>query len=335
MSNPPPIEPPLAQETTLNYATEYVDTRRPGVIIAMGVLSIVFSVAFALSAGFSLLMTIGLAASPGRQVYSSTTMSAPTPDGIGQAPRSLISLRIQQMTMLSSARKDVLDGFLAQKGTEVDPHARRLTDPNRAAKMITAAGALPEGETFIDFNRGRMTLTDTRARFEPTGTTHVIEVDFSAVDPAPGEQGFVPQGVLAQSAATSSGATTIPVVMPKMGATSIALQTINGIMAVALALLLLIAGIFTVQSKALGRRLHLVWAWLKLASAVFGAIATYTMYVEIMKLSAASGGANTVPANSIAIVMALMSIGVAVLYPIAVLIVMNLRSVKNYLASVA
>ena len=82
--------------------------------------------------------------------------------------------------------------------------------------------------------------------------------------------------------------------------------------------------------------LHLWWAWLKIAVSLFGAVATYIFWREFIGQAVATSGQPNVATTALStgIIMSLMGLFLAVLYPIAVLIVMHLRSVRNYLSSV-
>lgn len=352
MSFPPPIP-----AETLSYATEYVDTRRPGSLMAIGVLSIVFSIMFGLSALFSLMMAVGIAAGPRTTVrtttssnsFSTTTvmvgggtvtnvanpaanLSTAFPDGIGSTARQLIVDRANALRPLSPTRVDVLSAFLAQKGDTVDHRLRTLTSSAVATQMVTQSDATAEGFDAIDFTSGRLTLEDQRAIFEPIGTTDLITVDFSSRHPLPGEAGFDPEGGPGSNRIIPTTATA-PI---NVGKPIIVMQTLSGIFSGVLALLLLLAGILTVRAKPSGRRTHLWWAWLKIFASVFSAVATYLFWNQIISQSPSSGGqANPAAVATMAsIVMSLFSFVGALLYPIAVLIVMNTRGVKNYLSSV-
>jgi hypothetical protein len=330
MSSPPPIH-----VQPLSYASEYVDTRRPGIIIAMGVLSIVFSVTFGLTALFTLMMTLGAAVGTTTATYTTNPTLTPVyPDGIGSGPRAIIVKDNPLLATFSQARRDALEGFLAQQGQQIDARLRTLTDPQVLYAMIQSSGKLDDAHDCIDFNSGRLTLEDTKAVFEPIGTADVIVVDFADTDPKPGQAGFDPEGGRGNSS-MSNTATTRTSGRMAIGSTTVALQSLTGIVGGALAILLLVAGISTVRARPAGRKLHLWWAWLKILAIVFGTIATYLFWRELItQANLASGQSNAAPAAGVGIVMSAIGFVGAILYPIAVLIVMNLRSVKNYLSSV-
>jgi hypothetical protein len=327
------LSPPPIPVQPLSYASEYVDTRRPGIIIALGVLSIIFSITFGISAIFALLMAIGAAAGPTARASVPAASIVPSwPDGIGSGPRAIVLAHISSVHALSQTRQDVLDGFLAQQGEQIDSRLRRLEDPHLVPKIITQIGKSDEGFDYVHFTRGKLTLEDTKAIYEPWGTTDLITVDFASADPKPGMVNFDPTGGIGPSGTTTVATTTRLVISN----TSIVLQTVTGVLCGILAALLLVAGVFTVRARPAGRTLHLWWAWLKIVVSLFGAVATYIFWREFIGQTAAASGQPNVATTALStgIVMSLMGLGLAVLYPIAVLIVMHLRSVRNYLSSV-
>lgn len=327
------ISPPPLVAEPLSYASEYVDTRRPGVIVALGVLSILFSISFALSALFALLMAIGAAAGPtARTTATATTLTPSFADGIGDGPRAMMVDHIASLQAMSQTRRDVLNGFLAQKGELIDSRLRKLADPLLVQRIVTQTGKTDEGFDYILFTSGKLTLEDAKATFEPWGSTDLVTVDFSSADPKPGMVKFDPTGGGVPFSATTV-ATTAKMVISN---SSIVMQTVTGVLNGALSALLLVAGIFTVRARPAGRTMHLWWAWLKIAVSLFGAVATYIFWREFIGQTAAASGQPNVAATALStgLIMSLMGLGLAILYPIAVLIVMNLRSVRNYLSSV-
>lgn len=326
--------PPIPSEAPLEYATAYVDTRRPGIIIAIGVISIVFSVFYGIIAAVALMMAVGLSAAasagPATVTVSTSTAGAAAPatqaDALRVRRRELIIGHIESIAPLTPPRRDVLDAFLTEKGTDIDPRIATIETPDAAARLVIDTGTADDGRTFIEFHSGRLTIADTAAIFEPTGTTDFIEMDFAAATFKPGEPGF------SHTPSTAVGPTGPTFTGPLFSKTGIALQFANGLMASALAVLLLAAGIFTLLSRPLGRRLHLAWAALKILGAFLGAVAVYWFYMDIMT-STATMTPGPSASTGISVMMALISLGLALLYPIAVLIVMNVRSVRNYLSS--
>lgn len=309
----------------LNYASEYVDTRRPGAVIAIGVLSIVFAVTFFFSASFYTLAAIGLTTAPVRSTSSSVPANFTTasPDGIGEGPRHLLMDRVNQLAPLSPARQVAFEQFLIHQGAELDVRVRTLASADLADRIIVGSSHGEDGADLIDFANGRLTLRDTEAIYEPTGTTRLITVTVDASAPL--------------SHTAQFGTTTMPAVTSTRamisGSTLLTMGT-GGVFNVLLALLLMAAGILTLRTRPIGRRLHLWWAGLKFLGAILSAVGVYLFYDDMMTITSASNGTNAAMATPVSLIMSLLSLGFALLYPIAVLIVMNTRSVKNYLSSV-
>lgn len=107
----------------------------------------------------------------------------------------------------------------------------------------------------------------------------------------------------------------------------------DGVLRLGLALLLIAAGVLVLREHPLGRKLHLIWAWVKIPAALLSAAASWHMTSRMFASMPATSG---VPAKSIMMGM-LVGIGfqlfLAWAYPIAVLIVMRTRTVRNYYAT--
>lgn len=332
MSMPPPL-----QAEPLSYATEFVDTRRPGSIIAIGVLSIVFAVVFGLSAGFAILMAIGAAAGTATATststtstsggYMSTTIVSPavgstaTPTnapgnaaagGLGNRSRELLISSIDQRRALSPERREILAAYLAKSGQAIDARLRDAREANDVWPLVRDVTRNAAGEDVIEFTTGELVLDDS--------TAHFTQID------EPRDVNNTNQGSL------SSTTTRRKLVISP---TATAWQSVTGCVNAVLALVLLVAGILMLSSKPIARKLHLWWAWIKIVASLGTAVATYFFWMEFMTQAiTANGQANTaVAANTAAIVMGTLPALVAMLYPIAVLITMRSQKLKNYLSS--
>lgn len=102
-----------------------------------------------------------------------------------------------------------------------------------------------------------------------------------------------------------------------------------------LAVLLIVAGVFVLRDHRLGRRLHLIWAWIKIPVSLLGAV----VYWQTMSTFFASMPAGTAPGvtpqymSSMMLITGLVQAGVACAYPLGVLIVMKTRTVRDFYAS--
>lgn len=115
---------------------------------------------------------------------------------------------------------------------------------------------------------------------------------------------------------------------------AIAMVIVDAVGGLLLAILLLIAGILVLKQSPRGRKLHLIYALVKIPIVILGVIGWTWIIRDIVSAIQTSVGA-TAPMSS-AKPMAGFTIAfavVALIYPIALLIVMNTRSVKEYYAS--
>jgi len=101
---------------------------------------------------------------------------------------------------------------------------------------------------------------------------------------------------------------------------------------IGLAVLLLIAGIQTMRQALVGKRLHLVWAWIKIPTAIAGWSLTILMYYRMQQPMMAGmmppGSATGMTFGYVA--FAVGSVVVACIYPVALLILFRTRSMRMY-----
>jgi hypothetical protein len=105
---------------------------------------------------------------------------------------------------------------------------------------------------------------------------------------------------------------------------------VDGVLRLVLALLLIAAGILVLREHPLGRKLHLIWAWVKIPAALLSTAASWHMTSRMFAAMPATPG---VPPGSIMVGMLIGTafyLVFACAYPIAVLIVMRTRTVRNY-----
>jgi hypothetical protein len=108
----------------------------------------------------------------------------------------------------------------------------------------------------------------------------------------------------------------------------------------ALAAYLLVAGIFVLRDSPRGRKLHLIYAWIKIPLALACALSAWWLvnsYLEAANAQAAAAGGATWTMNPFASRLGVQETVLAVLgviYPIALLIVMQARGVKEYYGGV-
>jgi hypothetical protein len=107
-----------------------------------------------------------------------------------------------------------------------------------------------------------------------------------------------------------------------------------------LAAYLLVAGILVLRDSPRGRKLHLIYAWIKIPLALACALSAWWLvnsYLEAANSQAAAAGGATWMMNPLASRLGVQETVLAVLgviYPIALLIVMQARGVKEYYGGV-
>lgn len=161
---------------------------------------------------------------------------------------------------------------------------------------------------------------------------------FAVVPPPPVVAATAPAGAMPATAPAATMPTTAPVVMTGMfdlSTLSIVLSVASAVVAFLLSAFLLVLGIMVLMDAPRARRGHLLYAWLRIASAVLAAVATFYMYTEMFDGMTAAGGTGGMPprvSSMIGLVAAAGSAVFACIYPVALLIVMHTRTVRDYYA---
>jgi hypothetical protein len=196
---------------------------------------------------------------------------------------------------------------------QIATFTRELQDPNQA--LITATG-----------NPGKST---------PQLVNVMVQTDGSALFQT--RTGFVNVaangGLLFSSSSAArwaAGGRGPPFKVNGAAATLALVDAIGGLL---LAILLLIAGILALRQSARGRGLHLIYALAKIPLVILGAIGWWWLVNDMYKSMSSTMG---VPMGGAFRSMAAVSTAFAVIaciYPIALLIVLNLKSVREYYAS--
>jgi hypothetical protein len=119
----------------------------------------------------------------------------------------------------------------------------------------------------------------------------------------------------------------------KVNAGAAAMAMSDAIGGLFLAILLLIAGIMTLRQSPRARKVHLIYALLKIPLVIVGVIGWWLLMHDMMaSLSNSVGAAAMSGMKPMTGVITAFAV-VACIYPIALLIVLNTRSVKEYYAS--
>jgi hypothetical protein len=366
MSQPPPIPIPVQP---LYYSMP--PRGRPGGVTAIGVLSIVLGCfgilascgGFAMTRGF---MGFAAARSAAMSRSSSTTMtstgggssstfsaSAGASSSNGSAGRSANSGAsantppaptpaatatadgLALLEPITTAQRDQLLAMIADRGDWYlgGPNDAGAWTPQDMAKLVKSHGQLTAspGEAHPGFYfllaDGRLELHDDYATYHGNG-----------LDPLTVREVVQPGGNY--SVATTQGGTTGPQTfnyrmsgspMPPIKFSkgvlgiSLAMSGLN----VALALVLIVAGAMTLRGSRIGRTLHMIYAMIKLPLAITGAVIGAMMMSPIF---ASAGGANPAAIKAMVVGIAIASATIPAIYPIVLLIVMQVRSVKEWFA---
>ena len=132
---------------------------------------------------------------------------------------------------------------------------------------------------------------------------------------------------------TTTTATTMPAFpFPARDTTALVMGVSDAVLRLALAVLVILAGILVLRDHRLGRKLHLIWAWVKIPASLFAAVAyMFTMRGMFSAMPVAPGSPVTPQFMSTMMLLGgLMQAAIACAYPVGVLIVMKTRTVREF-----
>jgi hypothetical protein len=228
------------------------------------------------------------------------------PGGLTAAQIQTVIAQVQNLSQnkLNPAQQKALTYQLQAPGQQMITPA---ATPQLTASQVTMAMAMPDGSMSINSNTGGWV-------FDPNGNI-TSSWSFNATT-----------GAWGTTAAGGGTATVNPFAGFNRG--SLALIAAECLASLALAILLLVAGILVLRQSNRGRWLHLVYAWLKIPVAVVGGLGVWWFFSSFIT---SRGG----PPGSLVgfVIMSLIMIGVSVAYPIGLLIALRTRAVREYYAS--
>jgi hypothetical protein len=125
---------------------------------------------------------------------------------------------------------------------------------------------------------------------------------------------------------------TMPV-MPTIAINPLYLTTmaVSAIASMGLAVYLLVCGILALRQSQRARRWHLIYAGIKIPLAIVGAVASALVMRDMFGSMGAAGGASPTLGFSLGVGAVPLVLGCA--YPVALLIALNLKQVKDYYAA--
>lgn len=314
---PPPSDNWAGGAEVAELAYSSIDPRRPWLVSAIGVTSIVVASLSLLGAIYSGLMLIPMLAFAGvASTGGGTGLATATtpPNSITAAEADVIVAALDSQVAISPADQTLLAGALVACEFPIAPPADGTWTSTHVTGQISGYSVSTfSGSSSTDFNLnngGTISLN--------TGS-----VMFNYSD-ANGNYVFTtygPNGANTNSTALGAG-------IEPFSKLNIALQIASFVLSLGLAALLLIAGIQTVRGMPSGRKLHLWWAWPKLLAA---AVAAGTWYLWFEGMFGGFGGVGG-PPTSMPLIMAGISFAIAIIWPVTVLILLRVRSVRGYYA---
>lgn len=325
-----PLPPPPIPIEPLGYYRP-VGPGRPGILVAVGVLSIIFGAFGALTGCFSVFSTFVFSQVPipvpvppstsGPAVFEDYSRSAL--DRMAPEKRTAVINVLSRSEPLPEVRRQLLDRLLARAGDDIFTLSDANIDEARILTSLNASGRVADpqgrGSNYFIVANGRIEISDTDAVFMPQRQGPTIRVL--------SEDEIIEQTVTAGSSArrrlapTTLQFTTGPRASFAMMATNVGAAAANML----LAIYLLVIGIMVVSNSPRGRRLHLIYAYLKLPLAIITAIASALMMQQLFAGTGAGIAMNV--GMSVSLIVNMLF---ACMYPIAVLIVMNTRTVRRY-----
>lgn len=391
----PPLDPiPFAQ--AMPYG-QYGDAgpARPGIITAMGIISIVaacFSILFNLFGGIYAIIFFILATNPMFGNNGGASVGLTSPSGFYPAEQQSVILALRARSPLSQRQQQVLSGLLAEQGDAIYSRQGMFISPQTVSATIQSTGPLANGSYYITTG-GRIDACNDYAAFWPgaaapapnaprlSGNESGAAVGkitrlASAISPAqrstlikllnspeqalitPGagtlgadaqiktltlgpDGGLTIQntggGMLYVPAAgfSSANATTATAPMPPIhiSRTAAALALGEAALSFSLAIYLLVVGILLFRNSRRAGLYHRIYAFAKIPLVILATWAWATVWTGLTT-SALKGAPSPVnfPIGSY-ITGWCIGIGiVALIYPVALLIVVRSRTVKQFFA---
>ena len=313
--------------------------RKPQVVTAIGVLSIIIALATMVGClfviGWSLAMyarsqmpAVVFAPAPASRNagQAPVVQSGPVEDeteGLPRAQRQVVISALNRAKPLTAQRTKQVDALLAGKGRVMFPTVDERTTVFQVRQDITGSGVLPsasQGKTgphFFTIGTGRIELYDAHAVFRPTGSSEVTSVSADDSKPSPGTQ---PPPLVARPVPNAAAIKRLA-----LPAVNVALEAmVSG----ALAIYLLIAGILVLRGSLSGSRLHWIYVFVKIPVAIIAVVVTWilwNLYLATLTTTGQTGGF-----GSAAAVLAMIGIALGVLYPIVLIILLRSRTVRDY-----
>lgn len=313
---PPPMPPPLPVEP-LGYGMPHTYAR-PGILTAIGVLSIIlgcFSGFFTCAGSLGSVQSTVTLPPPTTMPFGAYPLPLNLPDLMSPGARATVVSALSQRQPLTVSQSRMLDLMLRRHGPDLFTIADSRLSAESVLASLNETGTLPAGPgesptVYFLLSTGRLEVSDDDAMFSPIGEPTVVVSD--ATESAGGDPAVaMPPGAVT-GATTATVAMTAPMIAPaKQGAllSLVLLLCGNGL----LGAWLLVCGILMLSNYRHARRLHWIYAWIKIPLSI--AIAIPFAILGGALLGAVIGA-------------------VGLVYPVALLIVLRSPPIRAYYGDV-
>ena len=253
-----------------------------------------------------------------------TATAPPAPSyarGVPESRRQIIVAGLTRRHALTEPRKQMLDELLAQAEQDMFMLSDDGTTPQIVTANVSQAGQLPgvgtrSGNDYFVIGMGRIELADDHAIFRPSDGGEPTRV-------------YSPES----AGATAPPAATPPVVAPPFAIKSVTINRgtvlpsiVGAVLSELLAAMLIIAGILVLRDSPSGRRVHVIWAAIKIPVAIYTAL----VYVLMMNSMFSQMAFPAAMMSTMAIAGAVLQAAFALAYPITLLFVLRIRSIREY-----
>lgn len=298
-----PATPPAAVPASdiplaaLAYSAPIV-SRQPGILIAVGVASIVLACLSALTCLLVGLETIGIFVIAMISPQITTTMT-PAPLTGAQVTQAVVGVQTAASNRLNAAQAQALSAALQ------DPNQQFLARqfvafPCRSATFDPATGAV----TIVFRGSGRNGARGASVTIDSTGQT--TSTTTASTPPAPN-----------------------PFAKMKLDPVTVGVAIAEDLASFGLAIYLFVAGILLLRDSPNSRKRHLRFAMVKIVLAVIAGVATCRLAAEFLAGLPTPGGIT--PTTPIVWSVAIWSL-LSVAYPVALLFTMNCAEVRRHYA---
>jgi hypothetical protein len=234
---------------------------------------------------------------------STTTNTPPTSSSRNKLSKSQIEMIVQQAqtasgNAMNASQLAALRNLLNTPGQQ---YVSRVT----VSSAIRSASVMPDGSVFINFPGGF-------AQLGPQGqVTNTMTTGFGPATPFP----------------FGGGGKAV-----KINGGAMALAAFEVIASFGLAVYLLVSGILVIRNSPRGRKLHLIYAAIKIPITILGGLGVWWLLTGFFSsMTTASGMPNPGAGMSMSVgIQTAVMCTLALIYPVALLIVMQTQAVKDY-----